>query len=248
MALKLTVVGYWGGYPAANSATSGYLVEQDGFRLLIDCGSGVLAQLQNYIEVTELDAVILSHYHHDHVADIGPLQFARLISFYMGKSVTQLPIYGHQEDMQGFASLDYKEYTKGVAYDPAQILQIGPFSIEFLKTTHPVPCYAMKVTTNEGSFVYTADTSYQESFIPFTRDADLLICECNLYAHQNGQAAGHMNSHDAAKVARDSGVPKLLLTHLPHFGNIEQLVEEASSIYKSEITLAHKGYTWESGK
>ncbi|MCM3616962.1 MBL fold metallo-hydrolase [Sutcliffiella horikoshii] len=246
--MKLTVVGFWGGYPAVNSATSGYLVEHENFKLLIDCGSGVLAQLQNYIDVTELDAVILSHYHHDHIADIGPLQFARLISFYMGKSVTQLPIYGHQEDMQGFASLDHKEYTKGIPYDPSKELEVGPFRIEFLKTTHPVPCYAMKVSTDEGSFVYTADTSYQESFIPFAKGTDLLICECNLYAHQDGKAAGHMNSHDAAKVAQGAKVPQLLLTHLPHFGDVEQLVEEAASIYKGKIDLAHKGFYWESGK
>ncbi len=246
--MKLTVVGFWGGYPAVNSATSGYLVEHDNFKLLIDCGSGVLAQLQNYIEVTELDAVILSHYHHDHVADIGPLQFARLISFYMGKSVTQLPIYGHQEDMLGFSALNHKEYTKGIAYNPSKPLEVGPFKIEFLKTTHPVPCYAMKVSTNDGSFVYTADTSYQESFIPFTKGADLLICECNLYAHQDGKAAGHMNSHDTAKVAQGADVPQLLLTHLPHFGTVEQLVEEAASIYKGKIDLAYKGFSWESGK
>ncbi|WP_223700780.1 MBL fold metallo-hydrolase [Sutcliffiella deserti] len=246
--MKLTVIGFWGGYPAVNSATSGYLVEHNDFRLLIDCGSGVLAQLQNYIEVTNLDAVILSHYHHDHIADIGPLQFARLISFYMGKSVSQLPIYGHQEDETGFASLTHKEYTKGIAYDPTQILQVGPFTIEFLKTKHPVPCYAMKVTTEDGSFVYTADTSYQESFIPFTEGTDLLISECNLYAHQNGQAAGHMNSHDVAKLAKGAGVPRVLLTHLPHFGKVEQLVEECSAIYNGEIRIAHKGYTWESGK
>ncbi|CAG9622964.1 MBL fold metallo-hydrolase [Sutcliffiella rhizosphaerae] len=246
--MKLTVVGFWGGYPAKNSATSGYLVEHENFKLLIDCGSGVLAQLQNYMDVTELDAVILSHYHHDHVADIGPLQFARLISFYMGKTVTQLPIYGHDEDVQGFAALDHKEYTKGIAYDPLKPAQVGPFTIEFLKTTHPVPCYAMKVSTEEGSFVYTADTSYQESFITFSKGADLLICECNLYAHQNGESAGHMNSHDAAKIAALSDVPELLLTHLPHFGNTLQLVEEAGTIYKGNITLAHKGFTWESGK
>ncbi|MGD6780489.1 MBL fold metallo-hydrolase [Sutcliffiella horikoshii] len=246
--MKLTVVGFWGGYPAVNSATSGYLVEHENFKLLIDCGSGVLAQLQNYIEVTDLDAVILSHYHHDHVADIGPLQFARLISFYMGKSVTQLPIYGHQEDMQGFSTLDHKEYTKGIAYDPSKTLEVGPFKIEFLKTIHPVPCYAMKVSTDEGSFVYTADTSYQESFIPFTKGADLLICECNLYAHQDGKAAGHMNSHDAAKVAQGAEVPQLLLTHLPHFGEVEELVDEAATIYQGKIDLAHKGFSWESGK
>lgn len=77
--MKVTVIGYWGGFPAANEATSGYLFEHEGFRMLVDCGSGVLAKLQNYVSVEKLDAVVVSHYHHDHVADIGPLQYARLI-------------------------------------------------------------------------------------------------------------------------------------------------------------------------
>lgn len=78
--MKMTVVGFWGGFPEAGEATSGYLFEHDGFRLLVDCGSGVLAQLQKYITPSDIDAVVLSHYHHDHVADIGVLQYARLIT------------------------------------------------------------------------------------------------------------------------------------------------------------------------
>ncbi len=63
--MKMTVVGFWGGFPEAGEATSGYLFEHDGFRLLVDCGSGVLAQLQKYITPSDIDAVVLSHYHHD---------------------------------------------------------------------------------------------------------------------------------------------------------------------------------------
>lgn len=80
--MKMTVVGFWGGFPEAGEATSGYLFEHDGFRLLVDCGSGVLAQLQKYITPSHIDAVVLSHYHHDHVADIGVLQYARLINYF----------------------------------------------------------------------------------------------------------------------------------------------------------------------
>ena len=65
--MKMTVVGFWGGFPEAGEATSGYLFEHDGFLLLVDCGSGVLAQLQKYITPSHIDAVVLSHYHHDHV-------------------------------------------------------------------------------------------------------------------------------------------------------------------------------------
>lgn len=65
--MKMTVVGFWGGFPEAGEATSGYLFEHDGFRLLVDCGSGVLAQLQKYITPSHIDAVVLSHYHHDRI-------------------------------------------------------------------------------------------------------------------------------------------------------------------------------------
>ncbi|GAE46916.1 metal-dependent hydrolase [Mesobacillus boroniphilus JCM 21738] len=61
--LKLTIVGFWGGYPKVNEASTGYLLEHEGFRLMIDFGSGVLAKLQNFVQPEELDALVLSHYH-----------------------------------------------------------------------------------------------------------------------------------------------------------------------------------------
>ncbi len=69
--MKVTVIGCCGGFPAANEATSGYLFQSGGYSLLVDCGSAVLSKLFAYVPAEELDAVILSHYHHDHIADIG---------------------------------------------------------------------------------------------------------------------------------------------------------------------------------
>src|SRR5690625_2218100 len=100
--MKVTVIGYWGGFPAPNSATSTYLVEKGGFALVVDMGSGGLATLQKYKQISDIDAVILSHYHHDHVADIGVLQYACLVQSYITGETTVLPIYGHQEDETGF--------------------------------------------------------------------------------------------------------------------------------------------------
>ena len=76
MCIKITTIGWWGAYPSANDATSGYLLQSGNLNVLIDCGSGVLARLQNYIDLERLDAVVLSHYHWDHIADIGCLQYA----------------------------------------------------------------------------------------------------------------------------------------------------------------------------
>src|SRR5690625_7112639 len=81
--MELTVIGYWGGYPAENGVTSAYLIEKDGFNLVIDLGSGALSKLHKYIDVAQIDAVLLSHYHHDYVADLGVLQYARLVKSYV---------------------------------------------------------------------------------------------------------------------------------------------------------------------
>ena len=243
--MKVTVVGFWGGFPAVNEATSGYLFEQDGFRLLVDCGSGVLAQLQNYLTINELDAIILSHYHHDHVADIGPMQYARLVTSAIHNQHKELPIYGHSADKEGFAKLEHKGHTIAIEYNPDETIQIGPFSISFMKTKHPVVCYAMRITAGGQTVVFSADSSYLEEFIPFTQDADLFICECNLYADQDGSNMGHMNSTEVGKIAKAANVRELWLTHLPHYGKHEDLVNQASSQFNGLIKLAKSGLTWE---
>jgi ribonuclease BN (tRNA processing enzyme) len=241
--MKLTIIGFWGGYPKKNEASSGYLLEHNGYRLLVDCGSGVLSKLQNFLEPEDLDAVILSHYHPDHIADIGVLQHARLIQGFLGKSFGTLPIYGHIFDQAEFGKLSYKNITKGIAFNPSHVLKLGPFTISFLRTNHPVECFAMRLEVEGKVFVYTADTSFKEEFIEFSRDADVLLCECNFYKGQNGQGAGHMTSIDAGIVAQQANVKKLILTHLPHYGELTKLVTEASTKYAGPIQLACEGLT-----
>ncbi|KJD54249.1 hypothetical protein UZ38_28350, partial [Bacillus amyloliquefaciens] len=138
----------------------------------------------------------------------------------------------------------YKTHTAGLAYDPKESLAIGPFTFTFLKTVHPVDCFAMRVTDGVHSVVYTADSSFQEAFIPFSAGADLLISECNFYADQDGRSAGHMNSLEAGRIAAEAGAGHLLLTHLPHFGEHQKLAEEAKTVYKGAVDLAHTGYVW----
>ncbi|SDJ88270.1 MBL fold metallo-hydrolase [Sediminibacillus albus] len=241
--MKLTVIGCWGAYPAKDEATSAYLLEKDGYSCLIDCGSGVLSRLQSFIGVKELDAVILSHYHNDHVADIGVLQYSWLVQNSLQETSDVLPVYGHSEDQTGFKQLTH-QFTKGIAYDPEKELHIGPFQFTFLKTSHPVPCYAMRISDGNKSIVYTADTSYKEAFIPFSRKADLLITDCNFYDGQNGTKAGHMTSKQGAQIAAEAQVKQLLLSHLPHFGNHEELVAQAGATFQGDIQLAHEGWVW----
>lgn len=242
--MKVTVVGFWGGYPAEDGATSAYIVEKDGFTLMLDFGSGALSKLQKYKNVTDIDAVILSHYHADHVSDIGVLQHALIVHHYVKGYNQPLPIYAHRETETAFSDLS-DDFTTGIAYDPNEVLKIGPFFIRFLRTKHSVPCYGMRITDGEHTVVYTADSAFQEAWIPFSLDADLLITDCNFYAGQEAAPSGHMTSEQGARIAKDAKVSHLLLSHLPQFGDREQLVIEAESVFSGVVELAKEGLVWE---
>ncbi|CQR47023.1 Ribonuclease BN [Paraliobacillus sp. PM-2] len=242
--MKLTVVGFWGAYPEVDSATSCYLLEKDGYQLLLDCGSGALAQLPKYTTVMDLDAVFVSHYHQDHIADLGVLQYHFLVQNAIHHTKKVLPIYGHCEDEKAFAKLNHQA-TKGMAYFPNERVDIGPLTITFLRTKHPVPCYAMRITDGESTVVYTADSSYQDTFIPFAKNADLFITDCSFYKGQNATGAGHMTSEESAIIAKKACVSHLLLSHHPHFGDRKQLKKEAASVYQGKINLAESGFQWQ---
>lgn len=242
--MKIVPIGIWGGYPKANEATSSFLLEHDGFHCLIDCGSGVLASLQNYLPLEMIDAVVISHYHADHIADIGSLQYSRLIQFYLDNPTPVLPIYGHAEDQESFLKLSYKERTVGIEISEEDTIQIGPFTVSFCRTIHPVYCLAMKFTVGDHSVVLTADTEWRDELVEFARDADLLISEANLYEKHLGKAPGHMAGSEAGKLAKLSGSKQLLLTHLPLHGDIEDILNAAALEYGGPAEIAEVGKSY----
>ncbi|KRM31107.1 beta-lactamase domain-containing protein [Agrilactobacillus composti DSM 18527 = JCM 14202] len=227
-AMKLTVLGYYGGYPYAGHGTSGYLIQSEtGFNLLLECGSGVLLALQKYLDPLQLDAVLLSHYHHDHTADVGVLQYYWQLAPGQHKEPV-LPIYGHTRETLSFAALTMPNITQGQAYDPDGVLKLGPFEITFLPTKHPVPAYAMRIeeTSTGKVLTFTSDTAYIETLVDFAKDSDLLMTDTNFFDDKTGKI-WHMTSTQSGKLAQKAKVKHLLLTHLPQHGDLEKLKKEA---------------------
>ena len=241
--MKITTIGWWGAYPGVNEATSGYLLTAEETGILIDCGSGVLAQLQNHIELQQLDGVILSHYHWDHVADLGCLQYAIRIQMDLGRRKQPLKIYAHAED-DNFAGLNYLHYTSGHAVAPGMDLRMRPFKFTFCRNIHPAPCFSMRIEKNHQSIVYISDTGYSDELVHFAHRADLLLCEASLYDEYRGKIPGHMTAGEAGHLAQSAGVRHLVLTHLPHFGRHSLLVEQARRKYNGTVELAETGKNW----
>ncbi|PID01658.1 MULTISPECIES: MBL fold metallo-hydrolase [unclassified Sporosarcina] len=239
--MNIIPLGIWGGYPKANSATSSFLIEHEGFHCLFDCGSGVLSSLQNYITLDQLDAVVISHYHADHIADIGSLQYSRLIQYYLDQPSPVLPIYSHAQDKEQFEKLSYKNQTQGIEIQEDQSVQIGPFTVTFCPTIHPVYCLAMKFTVEGTSVVFTADTEWSDKLVTFSQHADIVFCEANLYEEHLGKSPGHMAGSQAGTLAQQAEVGQLVLTHLPHHGDINEILNEARKTFSGLVEIAEVG-------
>lgn len=212
--------------------------------MLIDCGSGVLTLLQNYIDLEHLDAVVLSHYHWDHIADIGCLQYASRVLMDLGKRIKPLVIYGHAED-EYFHRLSYLSYVQARAYETGKGLKLGDLDFTFSPNVHPDPCFSMRIEKNEKVLVYIADTEWTDKLVKIAQGADLLLCESSLYDEYIGRIPGHLTSGEAGAVAAAGGVKQLVLNHLPHFGDHRLLVEQARKKFNGPVELAESGKVWE---
>ena len=243
-AIKITTIGWWGAYPSADQATSGYLLQADDLNILLDCGSGVLMHLQKYIDLENINAVVLSHYHWDHVADLGCLQYAARVLMDLGKRQKPLQIYGHAED-GNFTRLDYLDYTQGHVIDTSRPLKLGALKFTFSRNVHPDTCFSMRIEKNKRVLVYVADTEWAENLTKIARGADLLLCESSLYDEFIKKIPGHLSAGEAGRLAAEAGVKHLVLNHLPHFGDHNLLLEQARKRFDGKIELAASGKSWQ---
>jgi ribonuclease BN (tRNA processing enzyme) len=238
--LKITVLGPWGAYPKAGEATAGYLLEHLDEKILVDCGSGVLAQLQKYIKLSEITAVIISHTHFDHIADLGCLQYACLIDQDLGIRTSTLPIYMADEANDNkFKEMAGTEIRR-ISVEEALVIKRLRFT--FFKTFHGAFCLAMKIQYLNKTIVYTADTYYDETLVDFCANADALIAETSFNkAITDAKKYGHMNTTDVGTLAMKARIGKAFLTHLPHFGDLDQLAGEVAEVFKGEIERVYCG-------
>lgn len=243
--MKLTVLGCLGAYPYEGQGTTSYLLQSGDFNLLLDAGSATLVELEKELDPLELDAVILTHYHHDHIADLGVLQYYwQLYPTEVPKPI--LPIYGHTEDEFHFNDLTMEGVTEGRPYFEAEDLKIGPFTITFMKTIHPVPCYAMRFVEDETGkvFVFTGDSGYLEGFNEFAKEADLFLADTYLF-NGNEHHKAHFTAQESGTFAKNAAVKKLVLTHLPQHGDLEELRQQAqtaSGDIPVELAAPHKQF------
>lgn len=224
--MKLTVLGNNGPYPEQNGACSSYLLESDSgnTRILIDCGTGSLANLRGICTPDKLDAVILSHLHYDHMSDILPMQYA----LQFAPQREPLPVYAPKTPVQVRALLDAPCY----AVKDIEDMTIGEIRITFFAARHPVETFAVRAEGDGSVFVFTGDTNETAGLADFCGNADLLLADAGLSEENWHDKAPHLSAARCGKLASEAGARRLLLTHFNPKYTIPSLVSEASAYFR----------------
>ena len=276
--MRLRTLGVSGSAPRPDSPASTYLlqvpadvvaagiaagtvpgdVEVRDWNVVVDLGSGGLGHLLRHVRVHDLDAVLVSHLHPDHCADLSGLYVHLKYDPERGAARTgvlpELPVYGpsdvarrvgemyglHEgESMAGI--YDFRTFADGAP------LRVGPLEVLPRPVYHPVEAYGLRVTgpssVRPGERVvlgYTGDTDYCDNVVELARDADLLLAEAAFVAGRDDcvDPGVHLTGARAGRVAVESGAARLVLTHVPAWTDPQQVLAEARAVYAGPTELA----------
>ena len=245
----MTVLGCAGTFPSADSPCSGYLLEHDGFRLVVDLGAGAVGQLQRHVGLLDVDAVYISHLHADHCIDLVAYSYAR--RYHPSGQAPPLPVYG-PAGLQARIESSYEEppaHGLEQVYDwrevPPGTREVGPFTVTTDQVNHPVECHGLRISAGGRTLAYSGDTGSCDELVELARDADLFLCEAS-WAHADDNPPDiHLSGRQAGEHAARSGASRLVLTHVVAWADAERVRDEAEAAFGGPTELARCGATYD---
>jgi ribonuclease BN (tRNA processing enzyme) len=246
--MRLTVLGRSPASPNAGEACAGYLVEGGGARVLLDVGPGVVAQLLRLHHPDELDAVVVSHMHADHMLDLVTLRYVypwrarpkdqRLRVVMPPGSADQL-----LDLARGVGNPRHFEDTFRLSeHDGASPFRFGGLELTPVETVHYIPCWGFRADADGRRLGYTADTGPDGSVGAIGEGADLLLSEATLRSldedAQPPERRGHLTPIEAGAIARAAGARRLVLTHLPMNGDAGWATSAAGDAFGGPVEIA----------
>jgi ribonuclease BN (tRNA processing enzyme) len=253
--MRLTILGRSPASPNPGEACAGYLVEGGGARLLLDIGPGVVAQLVTRHHPDELDAVVVSHMHADHMLDLVTLRYVypwrsrpredRLRVILPPGSADQL-----LDLARGVGSARHFEDCFRLAeHDGSTPLAFGSLTLTPVETVHYIPCWGFRAEADGRRLAYTADTAPCGGLTDLADGPDLLLAEATLRSLGEDAAPpeprGHLLPAEAGAAARDGGARRLMLTHLPVNGDGSWARSQASEAFAAEVEIAAPARTYD---
>lgn len=242
--MRLVVLGGAGAWPAAGEACGGYLLEHEGFTLLLDPGYATVPRLLQHLPAERLDAVLVTHGHPDHCADLNPLLRARVLP---RTGAPRLPVLAPSGAIDAVLALDWNGVDLSSAYqqvplDGGQRVAIGPFTVETRWLPHFVPNAGVRIDVGRTALAYTGDAGPDDGLVELARDADLLLAEATYIDAVPERHAGRLSSAvDVGEAAARAGARRLMLTHLWPGTDPAAAVRAARARFSGPVEVATAG-------
>jgi ribonuclease BN (tRNA processing enzyme) len=250
--VRITVLGKSPAWQDADGACSGYLVEEDGAALLLDCGNGVFSKLRRFHDYIDVQVVVISHLHADHILDLVP--YASALTYtprqqeHRSRPLLFVPEGGRdalrrvcggggmsEEHVE--RAFDLREYT------PDDVLEVGAMRVRFHRVPHFLPTCAVDVASGNGGgrFTYGADSAPNEDLVRFADGTDLLMIEATLPSPESEGPRGHLTPAEAGEHGSKAHVRRLVLTHISDELDEHWARAEAEKAFGRPVDVAHEG-------
>lgn len=228
----------------------------DGKAILVDCGSNPVVRLQRAgIHYEQLEDLILTHFHPDHVHGVPILLMHMwLIGANTGKVRPPLRVHGLEhclkraEDMMmGFSWDEWPEFFPLAFYRVPErehmlVLDSDEFRITSSPTAHYVPTVGLRVEVKSSKLVvaYSCDTAPTDNVIRLAKDADILIHEATGTGPDRSAVKGHSSAEEAGEIAARAGAKRLILIHYRVWDNHDtsRMIPDAKSTFDGPVQLA----------
>ena len=254
--MKLTILGSSGSVGGPTNPASGYLVNVDNSpALLVDIGPGVLGQLQAVHDPCDAH-VVFSHLHADHCLDFPSLMVWRRYhptapakgrNLCYGPSTT----LGHLGVLSADSPGEVDDMSDTFAFAPWRTGEehiIDRLSVTPFEAVHPVEAYSLRITehTTGKTIAYSGDTGWTDQLIECARDADLFLCEATWCSGDGDFPPDmHLSGAEAGRAARLANAKKLVIVHVPPWGDVESTLAAARTEFDGPIEFGEQGHVFE---
>lgn len=263
--MKLTVVGCTGSMSGPYSPASCYLVQARGvdpkdgserqYNVVMDLGPGSFGQLWRYVDVRQIDAVLLSHCHADHMGDIVSMHVHR--RWYPTGNLGPVLLAGPEGLMNRVRGIDGvgPEETYAGEFSPRVLqdgdsLTVGPLTFTAYAARHTVPAFGFRIQgPSEGDptqmvqMAYTGDTDTCERIEQMAQGVSLLLSEAG-FTKADEPRGIHLTGERAALIAKKANVGALVLTHIQPWTDPHTVMAEARTQWDGAISTAYAGATY----
>ncbi|SFW44783.1 MBL fold metallo-hydrolase [Amycolatopsis australiensis] len=240
-ASRLTVLGSCGAWPEPGRACAGFLLVHNGFRVVLDLGYGAASRLFTHCAGGLPDAVVVTHEHPDHCADVSALGRA---SYYTGSR--RLPLYCTPGTVRRLEAMEPRPHPTEVfeVHDLGAPAEVGPFGLTSHLLPHHVPNFGVRLSAPGLTVAYTGDTGPSPLLADLGRDADLFICDATLRTPPpEGEPRYLMTAREAGERAASAGARRLLLTHFWPGTDRPAAAAEARAGFGGAVLVAEEDLT-----